>query len=32
MRALHKSADHKLGPGKNLTVNFVTKLGQAGMS
>ena len=30
MRALHKSADHKLGPGRNLTVNFVTKLGQTG--
>ena len=31
MRALHESADHKLGPGKNLTVNFVTKLGQTGI-
>ena len=31
MRTLHKSEDHKLGPGKNLTVNFVTKLGQAGI-
>ena len=31
MRALHKSVDHKLGPGRNLTVNFVTKLGQTGI-
>ena len=29
MRALHKSADHK--PGRNLTVNFVTKHGQTGI-